>query len=1354
MLLHPQGMKSPHSRLVLLVLVLASAGCNGDDGKGTDKDPVTLDDGDGTDMDGADDADEIPTDGDPEDDGGTTGGMDAGLDGSVLPDGGDGDTDAAVEEDPPEEFYTSFETTDPQPTWNNSVETGTNGQPRQSGVTGVGNLIPGNIMDMVTSSSASAENAPSEGAAQGVDGDKTSKWLAFASTGWLAVELLQPVAVRRYALTSANDAPERDPRNWTLEGSDDGMSWTILDSQTNQTFQDRFVTKVYDFANELAFKRYRLSVTGIGSGSIVQLAELQLSDGNDGPAVNAPMTSEVGRGPGSSWNAKLNAGFRGVRALRYAGSVTVNGRGYAYNQVFDVDIEVAPKSELSYMIFPDEGTAAGYASTYAAVDLAFDDGTYLSELDARDEQFALLSPTGQGVSHSLVAGEWNHKVSRIGTVAAGKTIKRILVGYDHPDGPAAFGGWIDDLRIGGPLRKPTQHLADYVVTTRGTNSSGGYSRGNTIPATALPHGFNFWTPVTDAASQSWLYTYHRNNDDNNHTKLEALAMSHEPSPWMGDRQSFQVMPSRATGEPNASRTARALAFDHANEIARPHYYSVSFENGIKAEIAPTDHAAIMRFTFPTNDANLIFDNVTNEGGLTLSPEDNSISGFSDTKSWSSAGATRIFVYATFDKPIIANGMLNGGAGNNVTGYYRFQVDGTDRSVTMRIASSLIGVEQAKKNLALEIAEADTLETVRDRARAIWDDKLDVVKVEGANMDQLATLYSNLYRLFLYPNSGFENVGTAEAPRYSYASPVSAAISANTPAQTGARIVSGKIYVNNGFWDTFRSAWPAYALLTPEQAGELIDGFVQQYKDGGWVGRWSSPGYADLMTGTSSEVAFADAYLKGVKFDAKAAYDAALKSASVVPQNTNVGRKGNDRSLFLGYTSTETHEGLSWAMAGYLNDFGIGNLAKVLSQNNADARRFEYAEHAEYFLERSRNYVHLFDASVDFFRGRDRNGVWRPVAGGYDPRVWGHDYTESNGWNMAFDAPHDGQGLANLYGGRAALGEKLDEFFDTPETATLPGSFGSVIHEMIEARDVRMGQLALNNQVAYHIPYMYLYAGQPAKTQKLVREALSRMFVGSDIGQGYLGDEDNGALAAWQIFGALGIYPLQIGTPNYVFGSPLFTKATITLENGNAIVINAANNGPQNPYVQSLKVNGEAYTKTWISHDVLTGGAVLDFVMGPAASAWGSGANDAPPSLTTGNAAPNPLGDVTKGTTVTTIDNTNVANLFDDWSATRVTFPGANPTIEITGFSGGAADVKFYTLTSSTTAADPNGWNLYGSNDGVVWELLDQRSGQSFPWRSQTRAFKVAEPGSYTRYRLTLVSAPGASLAEVELLTTR
>src|SRR5262249_2715148 len=196
--------------------------------------------------------------------------------------------------------------------------------------------------------------------------------------------------------------------------------------------------------------------------------------------------------------------------------------------------------------------------------------------------------------------QWNAKRSVIGTVASGKTIKRILISYDKPSGPTVFHTWVDDIRImSAPHPTPRSSLAQWVDTRRDTQSTGSFSRGNTYPATAVPHGFNFLTPMPTASSISWLYEYHRLNNADNVPMLQAFAVSHEPSPWMGDRQTFQVMPAAGTAGsvPNAGRGARALAFHHENETAQPHYYRIAFDNGMRTEMAPTDHAAVFRFTF-------------------------------------------------------------------------------------------------------------------------------------------------------------------------------------------------------------------------------------------------------------------------------------------------------------------------------------------------------------------------------------------------------------------------------------------------------------------------------------------------------------------------------------------------------------------------------------------------------------------------------------------------------------------------------------------------------------------------------------------------------------------------------------
>ncbi|MGX1759743.1 GH92 family glycosyl hydrolase [Streptomyces lydicus] len=1046
------------------------------------------------------------------------------------------------------------------------------------------------------------------------------------------------------------------------------------------------------------------------------------------------MNTRTDTGPDASPTAKAHAGFSGAHALRYSGTHTADGRGYAYNKIFDVDLPVTAATSLSYKIFPEMAKSdPDYPATHAAVDLAFTDGTYLSELSAVDQHGAPLTPQGQAASKTLYANQWNNRESRIGAVAAGKTVDRILVAYDAPRAPRtapAFRGWVDDIVLKAEApQKPLAHLSDYAVTTRGTLSSGSFSRGNTFPATAVPNGFNFWTPVTNAGSADWLYEYARKNNADNLPTLQAFSASHEPSPWMGDRQTFQVMPSVAAGTPDASRTGRALPFHHANETAKPHYYGVTFDNGLKTEITPTDHAALMRFTFPGDRASLIFDNVNDKGGLSLDAEHGTVTGFSDVRSGLSVGATRLFVYGVFDAPVTGGGRLEGGAGKDVTGYLRFK-PGADRTVTMRIATSLISVDQARANLDREIPADAAFAGIRDRAQAQWDDLLGRIEVQGASRDRLTTLYSNLYRLHLYPNSGFEKVGS----RSRYASPFSPQTGQDTPTRTGSKIVDGEVYVNNGFWDTYRTTWPAYSLLTPERAGKMVDGFVQQYKDGGWISRWSSPGYADLMTGTSSDVAFADAYAKGVKFDAEAAYAAAVKNATVAPPNSGVGRKGMNTAPFLGYTSTDTREGMSWALEGCLNDFGIARMGKALYEKTKKPR---YKEESAYFLGRAQNYVKLFDDRVGFFQGKDAQGHWRLPPDTFDPRVWGNDYTETNAWTAAFTAPQDTRGLANLYGGRAGLARKLDAYFSTPETASkeFAGSYGDVIHEMTEARDTRMGMYGHNNQPSHHIGYLYDAAGQPWKTQEKVREAMSRLYLGSEIGQGYPGDEDNGEMSAWYVFSALGFYPLVMGQGEYAVGSPLFTQATVHLENGRDLTVKAPRNNARNIYVQSLRVNGKPWNSTALPHRLLARGGTLDFTMGENPSAWGTAADTAPTSITRDDKVPSPPADRSDPT---------AGPLFDNTSGTSATFSTAPATLTA------PARITSYTLTSAERAAAPSGWQLEGSADGRHWQVVDHRAGEHFTWDRQTRVFAVERPGDFRRYRLR--TAAEATLAEVELLS--
>ncbi|TCC39944.1 GH92 family glycosyl hydrolase [Kribbella sindirgiensis] len=1019
-----------------------------------------------------------------------------------------------------------------------------------------------------------------------------------------------------------------------------------------------------------------------------------------------------GGGPGGATSSR--AGFSGVDGTRYSG--TSGGR-----QVVPLpggDRVVAAGDRLRYKVYPELDAGLSYSATYVAVEVVFADGAGLD--GARDQYGKAADAAGQGAAKILYAGQWNDVQVDL-TAAAGRTVEQVVLVVDAPEAGHEFVGWIDDVEIGpAPAEPDGTDLAAYVDTRRGTNASHDFSRGNTLPITAWPNGFNFLTPVTNASTHRWPYEYHRANNADNRPELQGLTFSHQPSPWMGDRDQLTIMPV-AAAEPLGDPAERAAAFSHDDETARPDLYAVDLANGVRAELTPTDHGAIFRFTFPRDAAgrHLIFDTIDEHGAFSY--DGNAITGW--VENGSETGRTRMYCYGEFSTAPIAFGAAHGGRANARAA--TFDVP----EVTLRIATSFIGVDQARHNLELELA-GRSFEEIQAAANAVWNERLQVIRPEGATPPQLRTVYGNLYRLNLYPNSHFENAGTPDAPEYRYASPVLPTSGDPTERDTNAVVKSGKMYVNSGFWDTYRTAWPAYAFFYPALTAELVDGFVQQYRDGGWIARWSSPGYADCMTGTSSDVSFADAYLKGVTLpDPLATYDAGLRNATVAPSETEVGRKGIETGIFAGYVSTDTEESVSWSLEAYLNDFALAEMATRLADEHPE-RRDQLLEEAEYLRRRSLNYVLLFDNSVNFFQGRRADGSFAKTAADFDPEEWGGDFTETDGWNFAFHVAHDPRGLANLYGGPRGLEAKLDAFFATPELAVKKGTYSIVIHEMLEAQAVRMGQFGFSNQPAHHIAWMYNYTGTPAKTQAIAREVLDRLYVGEQIGQGYPGDEDNGEMSAWYLFAALGLYPLRVGAPEYAIGSPLFPRVLVSPLGGRPLTITAS--GAEHPYVQDLQVDGKQLSVASITHADLTAADQLHFTLGAEPSDWAT--LELPPALTSNDAVARPLVDLIP------VDPSNP--LLDDTSATETTLERVAWTLPA------PATPTLYTLTSGSADA-PSAWQLEASTDGTTWTLLDERTNQTFRWSRQTRPFTIKTPGEYQHYRLTTPTP--ATLAQLELL---
>lgn len=1240
-------------------------------------------------------------------------------------------------------WSSSFETTDTQPLSNTRFASST-----LTNVTGA----DGTFQSHVTAVSGSTPNPGNEGVDKIADNNSSSKWFAGVTPSagsplWAVYNLDSALTVNKYSLTSGNDEPSRDPKAWQVLGSSNGTDWTVVDSQSGQSFADRKVTNTYTASNPGSYLYYKLNITENNGTNSTQLSDWTLLD-PAGVSVS-PMSTKVSSGPAGGWTQKESAGFTGMKALAYSGRHLAAGTATSTNTLYaNTNIAVGASSELSYKIYPVLGSDWDYSATYVAVDLILSDGSKLSsDADIVDQNGFGTSAQAHGTEKAFFGTQWNSVKIPLGTLA-GKTVTNIVLTYDNPDGTATttFNGYVDDIKITDATPIDGSSLTNYVDTRRGSNSNGSFSRGSNIPAVSVPNGFNFWTPFTNVDSNT-LYEYARGNNASNLPTLQGVGISHETSIWMGDSDQLVFMPSTST---DASRSARAKTFSHDNEIAQPEYYKVTTTDQTTVEMTPTDHAGVVKFTFPTTQATgtvLVEKGGAASGSLAVG-SDGKLTGWTQgtAKGGSGSGSTRMYVYGEFDR----SPSVGTGAATNVSGAQYASFDtGSDHSVELRVATSFISAAQAQKNFNLEVS-GQSFDAVRTAATDAWTARLGVIDLSAsttATDTQKASVYSSLYRMNLYPNSRTENTGTAASPVYKYASAVGGSSTETTDQNVP--VMSGKTYVNNGFWDTYRTVWPLYSFLYPDVAAELVDGFVQQYRDGGWVARWSSPGYSNIMTGTSSDVAFADAYVNGVLSVSKAedAYQAAIKDASVVSTNDSVGRKSLNTSIFLGYTPDSQGESVSWALEGYINDYGIGKMAEKLSQEQSlsAAKRERYSEDAVYYSDRANNYVKMFNPNYDFFTSRQSDGTFPQTS--YNPETWWGAYTETNGWNFAFHAPYDVDGLAGLYGNTTqGLINKLDEFYATPEKSS-----GS-IHEELEASAARLGQLGMSNQVSHHIPYISAAAGDPATTQKVVRESLQRLFVGSDIGQGYLGDEDNGEMSSWYLFSALGIYPLALASGNYTIGSPLFDTVTVHrgASAGGDLTINAANNSTKNVYVKSVKLDGTSVSTPTLSQDALRSAHTLNFEMASTPQSWGE-------DSTREVSAPTALVDLSKPALSTvTATSGSTANLVDDNSDNVTTFTAEASSIKVAlNSSAGAQAVKTYTLTSGATGSvRPKSWTLEGSNDGSTWTTVDTRTDETFTWDKQTRAFQVTGSQKFKQFRLKITATTtgaGATIAELELL---
>lgn len=911
-------------------------------------------------------------------------------------------------------------------------------------------------------------------------------------------------------------------------------------------------------------------------------------------------------------------------------------------------------------------------------------------------------------------------------------------------------GWIQDAGDLPAPPAPTDPV-DAVHMTRGTHSREMFSRGNTLPFACLPHGTTFVTPLTNARNRHWLYEWAPDGGP----RLQALAFSHCPSPWISEYGQFQLMPW--IGEPVMDPRRRSMGFGHDDERDGVDRYRVRFDTGVSADVVPTHSGAWFRIDFGAAGGTrrgVVLDQQF-RGSTTITPLPDgraAITAIVESAPDSSKAHRDPVTYYYGEtlqtvRPVPAVDNPRRLARLVPLGRRRHQAAAVELPesglLDVQIVSSHIGVAQARDTLAREIG-ARTFADVAREARDTWNTLLGRLRLScEATDDQRVTAYTNLARLHCWPNAAHEVVGDpASEGTLQYASPYHSADPLPVSTTTTSRVVDGELFVNNGFWDTYRTAWPHFHFFTPDLARPLLDGTVQQYLDGGWTARWSGPGYIDCMPGASADVVFADAAAHGLHFDEVAAYDSALRNACVPPPDRFVGRKGIRTSRFAGFTSTDVQEGMSWSLENAITDDAIAVWSRSLA-GRADAlgvpgRAGEFATNAEWFARRSLQYRTLFDPRIGFFQGRGPSGSWRNEPERFDPRAWGGDYTETNAWGMAVTPWHDGAGLAGLYGGEAGLAATLDAIFATQEEAdehTL-GHYHRFVHEMVEARAIRCGMAAMSNQPAHHVPFMYLHAGQPWKTQWWTREMLDRLFVGTEIGQGYPGDEDNGEMSAWWLWAAMGLYPLRPGSGSLALTAPLFGE--MSFDRGPAGRLTVRADHPEHRFVQWVRIDGREWEEVTVPVARLAGDVVVEFGLGPEPSAWGAASR--PSSASEGISS---VRDLTSGATVIVGESPAVgAPLIDDRGEQAVSVPpGRSIVVRLRE--------EAVPLLGTITRADRGRvhWQVFATTD--AGERLVADFIQEPLWRDQIQAFALDDCPPVRELRL--VADEPVELTQIEFL---
>lgn len=612
-------------------------------------------------------------------------------------------------------------------------------------------------------------------------------------------------------------------------------------------------------------------------------------------------------------------------------------------------------------------------------------------------------------------------------------------------------------------------------------------------------------------------------------------------------------------------------FDKALEKASPGYYTVQLaDNNVGVEITASPHVAFHKYAYAKDEsANLLMDF---QSGLVWQDvrynthvlenevnfeSDKVISGFTRRTEW----VERVYYFVIeFDKPILNKELLPQSNPNQKAGKYILTFDMRDNEVLqMKIGMSSSSVEGAKANMAAEVSGWD-FEAVRKAADQAWNERLSRITIDGTQDDKV-NFYTSMYHLYIQPNDIADVDGKYIGPN-----------------REVTQSPNGKYYSTWSQWDTFRAAFPMYTILSPELINDFVNSMLEYSEQQGHLPIWSLWGQETYtMIGNHSIPMIVDAYLKGFDgFDAERAYRE-IKKSITESKHYKSNWEVYDKYGYYPYDLIKL-ESVSRTLECGFDDYCTAILAEKLGKT----------EDAEFFKKRSVYYKNLFDKETNTMRPKNSKGEWIAPFDPYelahaDSNVGGH-YTEGNALQYTWHVMQDIPGLIELMGGKEETGKVLDYLFNTTQEST--GTLSDVTG--------LIGQYAHGNEPSHHVAYIYPYLDRPEETQRLVRQICTDFYKNKP--DGLIGNDDCGQMSAWYMFSALGFYPMNPVSGEFVFGAPQIPLARIDVGNGKTFTMEAKNLSEENLYVEKIELNGQAYDKKFITYQDIMNGSSLVFYM--------------------------------------------------------------------------------------------------------------------------------------------------------------